>query len=88
MNKGSPEWIDLKILNYLDRQWERKGRYLSALDLMRAFANDAYSVDLEDVHDRLCDLRIHGVIEGQYAPYGTGPNPPYLLRYSRVRARL
>jgi hypothetical protein len=87
MQQGSPEWIDLKILNSLDRLWNRKGKYLSAFELTGYLAQQGYCVALETVTERLRTLHQYGLIEAQYAPNGTGPNAPMQLRYSRIRAR-
>lgn len=87
MEKGSPAWIDQHILNQLDRAWERKGKWLSSYELLQFFAQQEHPVPLDTINDRLYCLYIHGSVEAMYASNGKGPNAPFLLRYSRVRAR-
>jgi hypothetical protein len=87
MNKGSPEWLDAKILASLDRMWARKGKYCSAYDLMGYMAEQGYAVPLDAINERLHTLHLYGSIEAMFAPNGKGTNALYLLRYSRVRTR-
>jgi hypothetical protein len=87
MQQGSPEWLDLHILNQLDRSWDKKGKWLSAWELLSYFTQQGHDVPLETINERLYILRLHGSIEAMYAPNGKGPNALYLLRYSRTRAR-
>lgn len=84
MNKGSAEWLDTKILNELDRQWARRGKWCSVYDLIANF--EGLPVSLDTLNERLYALYMHGDIQGMYAPNGKGPNSLYLLRYTRTRA--
>jgi hypothetical protein len=83
MNKGSPEWLDAKILASLDRLWKYRGKYLSVHDLKRYFELQGYAVTLDTLNERLSVLCAEGTIEAIFAQ--PGPDAPQLLRYSRVR---
>lgn len=87
MQIGSPDWLDQSILNALDRQWARKGKWLSAFDLQCYFASQKHLVTFDIVSERLYSLYLRGVVEAAYARNGKGPNAGHVLRYSRVRAR-
>lgn len=87
MNKGSPEWLDAKILAMLDRAWARKGKYLSPYELAGYFTEQGRDIALCDIQTRLYYLCAAHILEAQLAPNGGGQNVPTLLRYSRLRAR-
>jgi hypothetical protein len=87
MERGSPEWIDLKILNSLDRAWRRKGKYLSAWELMHYLESQGHILTLDAINERLYWLCAARLIEAMQAPNGAGKNAPMQLRYSRARPR-
>jgi hypothetical protein len=87
MERGSPEWIDLKILNSLDKMWNKKGKYLSAWELMSYLESQGDILTLDAINERLYWLCAARLIEAMQAPNGAGKNAPMQLRYNRTRPR-